>query len=87
MPNSNSPKKPKQRSNKSPVIKNEESNTSPQTDFYVSPNQMWAVVPWGKKYVSIYNGEQICTHLSLETGIKFVKKEMKKTHGNSISLF
>jgi len=48
---------------------------------------MWAVVPWGKKFVSIYNGEQICTHNSLETGIKFVKKELKKNHGNSKGLF
>ena len=65
----------------------EGTNSSPQTDYYISPDQMWAVVPWGKKFVSIYNGEQICTHNSLETGIKFVKKELKKNHGNSKGLF
>ena len=87
MPNSNSPKRQKQKSDRSSLKLNEESNTSPQTDYYISPNQMWAVIPWGKKYVSVYNGEQICTHLSLETGIKFIKKEMRKSNANSISLF
>jgi len=50
-----------------------------QTDYYVSSNQKWAVIPWGDKFVSVYNGEQICTHHTLETGVKFVKREMRRT--------
>lgn len=47
-------------------------------DGYISSNGFWAAVPWGKKYVSIYNGEQICTHHSLETAKKFIQKETRK---------
>lgn len=51
-----------------------------QIDGYVSPDRMWAAVPWyGKKYISIYNGEQICVHHSLETAKKFIQRENKKT--------
>lgn len=45
---------------------------------YVSSNGIWAAVPWGNKYVSIYNGQQICTHHSLETAKKFIQRENKK---------
>ena len=49
------------------------------TDGYISGDRMWAAVPWyGKRYVSIYNGEQICTHNSLETAKKFIQKEIRK---------
>jgi hypothetical protein len=48
-------------------------------DGYISPNRMWAAVPWGKgKYISIYNGDQICVHHSLETAKKFIQKEIRK---------
>jgi len=48
-------------------------------DGYISPNRMWVAVPWGKgKYISIYNGEQICVHHSLETAKKFIQKETRK---------
>lgn len=51
----------------------------PQIDGYVSPDRMWAAVPWyKKKYISIYNGEQICVHHSLETAKKFIQKEIRK---------
>jgi hypothetical protein len=50
-----------------------------QIDGYVSTDRMWAAVPWGKgKYISIYNGEQICVHHSLETAKKFIQKETRK---------
>jgi hypothetical protein len=45
---------------------------------YVSSDRMWAAVPWGEKYISIYNGEQICVHHSLETAKKFIQKETRK---------
>lgn len=50
-----------------------------QIDGYISPDRMWAAVPYGKsKYVTIYNGEQICTHNSLETAKKFIQKNKSK---------
>ncbi len=45
---------------------------------YISSDRMWAAVPWGKKYISIYNGEQICVHHTLETAKKFIQKEIRK---------
>lgn len=49
------------------------------TDGWVSTDRMWAAVPWyGKKYISIYNGQQICVHHSLETAKKFIQRETRK---------
>lgn len=47
-------------------------------DGYVTPDGMWAAVPYGKKYISIYNGEQICLHNTLETAKKFIQKNKSK---------
>lgn len=44
-------------------------------DGYISSNGLWAAVPYGKKYISIYNGEQICLHNNLETAKKFIQKQ------------
>lgn len=49
-----------------------------EIDGYISSNRMWAAVPCGKKYMSIYNGQQICLHNTLETAKKFIQKEMRK---------
>jgi hypothetical protein len=48
------------------------------TDSYVSPDSMWAVIPYGNRFVSIYNGHQICTHNTIETAKKFIQKETRK---------
>ena len=45
---------------------------------YVTPDGLWAAVPYGKKYISIYNGEQICLHNTLETAKKFIQKNKTK---------
>jgi len=49
-----------------------------QMQGYVSSNGLWAAIPYGDKYISIYNGEQICLHNTLETAKKFIQKENKK---------
>jgi|LakMenE01Jun11ns_1017448.scaffolds.fasta_scaffold9088885_2 hypothetical protein len=50
-----------------------------QIDGYISSDRMWAAVPWHKnKYISIYNGQQICVHHSLETAKKFIQKETRR---------
>jgi hypothetical protein len=46
---------------------------------YISPNGLWAAVPYGKRYISIYNGEQICLHNTLETAKKFIQKQNRKS--------
>ena len=48
------------------------------TDGYISADRMWAAVPYGNRYISIYNGEQICMHNTLETAKKFIQKENRK---------
>ena len=45
---------------------------------WVSKNMEWAVVPWGKKFITINKGQQISVHLSVDTAKKFIQKEMKK---------
>lgn len=52
---------------------------SENVDGYISSNGMWAAVPYGNKYISIYNGEQICLHHTLDTAKKFIQKEIRKS--------
>jgi hypothetical protein len=47
-------------------------------NFYVSPDRMWAVIPYGKRYMSIHNGQQIKVHTSIEMAKKFIQKEFIK---------
>lgn len=50
-------------------------------DGWVNSNGDWAAIPWVKgKYISIHNGQQICTHNSLETAKKFIQKQSRKTN-------
>ncbi len=51
-----------------------------ETDLkgYVTSDGMWAAVPYGDKYISIHNGQQICLHHTLETAKKFIQKENRK---------
>ena len=45
---------------------------------WVSKNMEWAIIPFGKKFMSIYCGQQISVHNSMDTAKKFVQKEMRK---------
>lgn len=47
-------------------------------DGFVTSDGTWAAVPFGKKYMSIYMGEQICLHNTLETAKKFIQKNKSK---------
>jgi hypothetical protein len=38
----------------------------------------WAIIPFGKKFMTINKGQQISVHLSMDTAKKFVQREMKK---------
>lgn len=41
----------------------------------------YALVPWGKRFVIIYNGFQISDHPSEESGIRAIKKHRTKVNG------
>jgi hypothetical protein len=45
---------------------------------WISKNEEWAILPFGKKYMTIYKGQQVSVHLSMETAKKFVQREIKK---------
>jgi hypothetical protein len=45
---------------------------------WVSKNMEWAIIPYGKKFMSIYKGQQISVHNSIDTAKKFIQKESKK---------
>ena len=47
-------------------------------DGYISSNGLWAAVPYGDKYISIFDGQQICMHNNLDTAKKFIQKQIKK---------
>lgn len=43
----------------------------------------YATVPWGDRFVLIYNGFQISDHKTEEQAIEALKKHQKKTKGAS----
>jgi hypothetical protein len=43
----------------------------------------YATVPWGKRFVLIYNGFQLSDHKTEEAAIEALKKHQKKTQGAS----
>lgn len=45
---------------------------------WVSKDMEWAILPWGKKFMTINKGQQISVHLSMDTAKKFVQKQIKK---------
>lgn len=45
---------------------------------WISKNMEWAIIPYGKKFMTIYKGQQISVHNTMDTAKKFVQKEMKK---------
>jgi hypothetical protein len=45
---------------------------------WVSKNMEWAVLPYGKKFMTIYKGQQISVHNTVDTAKKFIQKESKK---------
>lgn len=49
-----------------------------EMDGYVSSDGNWAALPFGDKYMSIYRGQQICVHHTLETAKKFIQRENRK---------
>lgn len=51
--------------------------TDPQG--YVTKDGMWAAVPWGNKFVIIFNGEQVHTSNTLTTAKEYIQKKVKQT--------
>ena len=45
---------------------------------WVSKTREWAIIPCGKKFMSIHMGQQISLHNTMSSAKKFVEKEMKR---------
>ena len=45
---------------------------------WISKNMEWAVIPYGKKFMSIYKGQQVSVHSNVEIAKKFIQREIKK---------
>jgi hypothetical protein len=48
-----------------------------QLDSWVSKNREWAIIPYGKKFMSIYCGQQISVHNNMDTAKKFIQRQPK----------
>jgi hypothetical protein len=46
---------------------------------YVSKDEKWAAVPWGKKFVIICNGQQVHTANNYVTAVEYIQKKVKQT--------
>jgi hypothetical protein len=45
---------------------------------WISKNMEWAVIPYGKKFMSIYKGQQISVHSTVDIAKRFIQREIKK---------
>jgi hypothetical protein len=48
-----------------------------QLDSWVSKNMEWAIIPYGKKFMSIHCGQQISVHNNMDTAKKFIQRQSK----------
>lgn len=44
---------------------------------YVSKDEMWAAVPFGKQFMVIYNGQQVHVSGTLATAKSYINKQIK----------
>ena len=53
---------------------------------YVTKDEMWAAVPFGKQFMIIHNGEQVHVAGTLATAKSYINKQIKKVKSNTSSL-
>lgn len=49
---------------------------------YVSKNMEWAAIPWGKKFIIVYKGQQVYTANNYKSAVSYIQKAVK---GKSVS--
>lgn len=52
---------------------------------YVSKDEMWSAVPWGKKFVIIHNGFQVETVNNYDAAKSYILKQLKVKKSKSTS--
>ena len=53
---------------------------------YVTKDEMWAAVPFGKQFMILHNGEQIHVSGTLSVAKSYINKQIKKVKSNTSSL-
>jgi hypothetical protein len=54
---------------------------------YVTKDGTWAAVPWGKKFVILYNGQQVHTASTYKTAKSYILKAIKGKSVSSLNKF
>ena len=50
-----------------------------EPDGYVTKDEMWAAVPFGKKFMIIHNGQQVHVAGTLSVAKSYIQKHIKAT--------
>ncbi len=45
---------------------------------WISKDMEWAIMPYGPKFMSIFRGQQVSVHSSMDIAKRFVQREIKK---------
>ena len=53
---------------------------------YVTKDEMWAAVPFGKQFMILHNGEQVHVSGTLLTAKSYINKQLKKVKSSTSSL-
>jgi hypothetical protein len=53
---------------------------------YVTKDEMWAAVPFGKKFMIIHNGEQVHVAGTLAVAKSYIQKQIKGVKSSTSSL-
>jgi hypothetical protein len=63
-------------------------NASPgDPNGYVSKNGEWAAIPWGKKFIIVYKGQQVHTCNNYNSAKRYIQKSSKGTSVSSLDEF
>ena len=49
---------------------------------YVTKDLEWAAVPWGKKFIIVYKGQQVHTANNYKTAVSYIQKQVKLLKNN-----
>jgi hypothetical protein len=54
---------------------------------YVTKDEMWAAVPWGKKFVILHNGQQVHTCNNYKSAKTYIQKSAKGASVSTLDQF
>jgi hypothetical protein len=54
---------------------------------YVTKDGMWAALPWGKKFIIVYKGQQVHTCNNYNSAKRYIEKSAKGASVSSLDEF